>query len=137
MSYLLNLYNLKLDEKKKLETLSAIDLWMYPKLKKIIKNNDEGIKILEKCIEKNNKPEKKEIFNNFFENNLIITDNKNDYIIKISLYEDFKNYLENNKLDPISKISFYNFMNSKGFFEVRKEQNNKTLRIYEKIKKKI
>ncbi len=138
MSYLSDLYKIKLDEKKQLETLSAINLWMNPRLKKIIKDNEEGITILEKYIERNNKykPEKKEIFNKFFENYLI-TDDKNDYIIKIDLFEDFKNYIENNKLEPISKISFYNFMSSNGFFEVRKEKNKKTLRIYEKIKKKI
>ncbi len=139
MSYLSDLYKIKLDEKKQLETLSAINLWMNPRLKKIIEYNEEGIKILEKIMERNNKikPERKEIFNKFYENNLIKTDDENDYILKTSLYEDFKNYLENNKLEPISKISFYNFMSSKGFFEVRKEKNKKTLRIYERIKKKI
>jgi hypothetical protein len=137
MSKISELYKKKLYDKNFLETLSAFDIWTYPKLKIIIKHNQEEIEILENYIKKLNKNDPSEILNKFFENNLIKTDDKNDYILKFSLYKDFNNYLENNKYEPISKISFYNFMSSKGFFEVRKEKNKKTLRIYEKIKKKI
>jgi len=136
MSKISELYKKKLDDKNFIETLSAFDIWTYPKLKIIIKHNQEEIEILENYIKKFNKNDPSEILNKFFENYLI-TDNENDYILKTSLYEDLKNYLFNNKLNPISKIIFYNFMSSKGFFEVRKEKNKKTLRIYERIKKKI
>jgi P4 family phage/plasmid primase-like protien len=103
-------------------------------IERLIKSNIKMPEDIKDEIE--NYLDENDIIGKFTNEEIIRTNNKDDYILKTDLYKEFINYLDNNKNDKISKDKFYNYLKSNNIIEVRKEKKGKTMRIYEGIKLK-